>query len=365
MQGYRRRVAQADQFVDALLQAFAPRLEVRDGDVVRCSDHQAGLAIDNHFFAVAHVAAGFVNPDHGRNAQTARQDRGVGKLPAGFGNESADTLVLHVHGIRWRQVISHQDAPVPVLLLFEARFAIRGVQRLLDAPHDVFDVVFASTQISIVHRIEDADDRIALLLQRPLGIATLRADDADRAVVQHRIIQHEQMRFDKRFDVARCIAGNHVEHRAQLRAGRFNRRMETLDFLLELGFGQPDFSNFRVVALQNLRLADAEAARYADAVEHDAHALLSLAEARGYQFHDLRHRFTLVAAVNVQGERAALTGGQHHYAHDAFAVYPFTVLFDFHFGFERRGEVHEFGGGPGMQAQLVYDFDVLREHSGF
>ena len=123
---------------------------------------------------------------------------------------------------RWRQAIakavqtSPQRVSVHSLHQHDAPRCDFSAERLLaeqGLAGAMFDVVFARAQISIVHRFEDADDRIALLLQRPLGIATLGADDADRAVVQHRVIQHEQMRFDKRFNVAGCIAGNHVENR--------------------------------------------------------------------------------------------------------------------------------------------------------
>jgi hypothetical protein len=55
----------------------------------------------------------------------------------------------------------------------------------------------------------------------------------------------------------------------------------------------------------------------------------------------------------------AFTGGKHHHAHDALAIYAAIVFFDFDMRAEVGRELHELCRRSGVQPQLVYDFYVF------
>ena len=60
-----------------------------------------------------------------------------------------------------------------------------------------------------------------------------------------------------------------------------------------------------------------------------------------------------VRAFDVQGEFAAGAGGEHHQAHDAFAVDLFAVFFHKDVARKPVGGLDEERGGPRMNAELV------------
>src|SRR5208283_163912 len=70
-----------------------------------------------------------------------------------------------------------------------------------------------------------------------------------------------------------------------------------------------------------------------------------------------------VVAFAMNDNVAARPGGEHHEAHDAFAVDLFAVLFDEVAAGEFIDEADEHGGGPGMDAELV-EHDELALQSG-
>jgi hypothetical protein len=80
--------------------------------------------------------------------------------------------------------------------------------------------------------------------------------------------------------------------------------------------------------------------------------LVKLSPDEGFEF---GNGLLCVRAANIQGQFAAGAGGEHHQAHDAFAIDFFTVLFDVNFGHKPVGGLHKESGGPGVNAQLVDD----------
>ena len=76
---------------------------------------------------------------------------------------------------------------------------------------------------------------------------------------------------------------------------------------------------------------------------------------------DLHEGLLGVGAAGVDGEFAAGAGGEHHEADDAFAVDFFAVLFHKDFRGELVGGFDKTGGGPGVDALLVQDRQLLAE----
>src|SRR5213082_55090 len=62
-------------------------------------------------------------------------------------------------------------------------------------------------------------------------------------------------------------------------------------------------------------------------------------------------------ATNLQFR--SLSSRQHHQAHDALAIYFFTLFFHPHFGPKPTCHFDEKRGGPGMQTEPVHDRDFL------
>jgi hypothetical protein len=61
----------------------------------------------------------------------------------------------------------------------------------------------------------------------------------------------------------------------------------------------------------------------------------------------------LVVAVNVQIQLGAFAGGEHHDAHDAFAVGLLAVSAQSDIALELRGQADEFGRGTRVHAEFV------------
>ena len=70
----------------------------------------------------------------------------------------------------------------------------------------------------------------------------------------------------------------------------------------------------------------------------------------GFEFDE--HGFGVVTG-GVETDFGAFAGGEHHEAHDAFAVHAFTVFFNKNVGFEFVGDADDHGGGARVDAHLV------------
>ena len=86
--------------------------------------------------------------------------------------------------------------------------------------------------------------------------------------------------------------------------------------------------------------------------------LVKLSLDEGFDFSD---GLSGVCAANVQDQFTAGAGGEHHQAHDAFAVDFFTVLFNKNFSRKPISGFHKESSGPGVNAQLVNDDKFLGE----
>ena len=65
-------------------------------------------------------------------------------------------------------------------------------------------------------------------------------------------------------------------------------------------------------------------------------------------------------ALRMNGEFAAGPGGEHHQAHDAFAVHLFTIFLDENLAIKAIGGLDEQSGGTGVNAEFVRDLKMFR-----
>jgi len=90
--------------------------------------------------------------------------------------------------------------------------------------------------------------------------------------------------------------------------------------------------------------------------------LLSLVELAGEELLQLGEHLGGVFAGGEELDLGAFAGGEHHQAHDGFAVHLLLVLFDEDVGFELVGDAHDHRGRAGMDAHFVLNnqlFGVL------
>jgi len=71
-----------------------------------------------------------------------------------------------------------------------------------------------------------------------------------------------------------------------------------------------------------------------------------------------------VVAFSADNEDGPVAGGEHHEAHDAFAIDLLTVFFDGDIAGELAGGLDELGRGPGVDAELVADGEFAPDYVG-
>lgn len=74
----------------------------------------------------------------------------------------------------------------------------------------------------------------------------------------------------------------------------------------------------------------------------------------GFQF--VEHGFR-GGLVNGKLEFGTLTGSEHHEAHDTFPVHLFFIFFDEDLGLIFICDPHDHGGGPRVDAELIFNFE--------
>ena len=93
-----------------------------------------------------------------------------------------------------------------------------------------------------------------------------------------------------------------------------------------------------------------------------AKVLLAFAELVVDQRDQGVHRSGFILTIRLNHDSRAFACGEHHDTHNAFGVDAAGVAFKIDFTLEAGGELGEFGGGSGVQAQFVDDFNVAFLH---
>ena len=85
-------------------------------------------------------------------------------------------------------------------------------------------------------------------------------------------------------------------------------------------------------------------------------------ELAGDEILDGGKRCVCIRAVRTYGDDGAVTGSEHHEAHDAFSIHFLTVFFHENVRLEAICRFDELGGGAGVDAELVEDGEVFFNH---
>ena len=172
---------------------------------------------------------------------------------------AVDALMLQQHGLGGGQVIGQYDSVHRLPVAAIAVILVPVEQDAQDAIDDVIDIVAAGAQVRVVHLLEHIDDRIALQLESPLGVAAEFTDQFNRCRHQGGIVEHQQVRVDKRRYIDAGLRRNALADRFELTASEFHGGKETGDFAFQQVSGYGAFRHFDAVT-HEVGLADGNAA---------------------------------------------------------------------------------------------------------
>ena len=201
----------------------------------RVHHHFARSAVDDHQGACRNPVAGVVQANHNRHFKRAREDGGVVRAAAGIGGKPADLRPIHLSRQRRRQLVGDQHRGLLHVLQEVARCRHVVPEVHAQAAHQIRDVSFTLAEIRVRHLVEHGAELLENLVERPLGVDALLANELGGAGHQHRIVEHQQLRVEQggqlgapapqqpRSDVDQLLAGARaagVEPRQLLRDAR-------------------------------------------------------------------------------------------------------------------------------------------------
>ena len=179
---------------------FSPAFGARQRLGVRIQDQLVRVAVQHHELPCLDQATRFVKPDDRRNFERARQNRGVIRLAAGIGRESADLGPIHLRRERRRQLVGDQNRGV--IQRAEQIAGGDAVTKIHGEPADeIGDVALALAEVRIRDLVEFGAELVEQLLDGPLGVHPLVSDEGLGAGHEHRIVEHQQLRIEERREV--------------------------------------------------------------------------------------------------------------------------------------------------------------------
>ena len=137
-------------------------------------------AVDHHELSGLNDGAGVVQADDGRHLERAGQDGGVIRPAAGVGGEAAHLRPVDLRGERRRQLVGDQHRRFVDLAQQVARRGHALAQVHPQPADQVGDVALSLAEVGVGDLVEDRAELLEHLLQRPLGVDALLADQRRR-----------------------------------------------------------------------------------------------------------------------------------------------------------------------------------------
>jgi hypothetical protein len=156
----------------------------------------------------------------------------------------------------------------------------------------------------------------------------------------------------------------------QLLACRFYRAAEALNFPLDVCDTDPVLAYVKLVPLNQVTAANRNAAGNPVSGERQRHGaapgrlasvlsgLLMFTEAVLEQRGQSVNGLPLVRAIRLEHEFRADRGRQGQHTHDRLGVHGSRSARDFYVSHETGCAIDQARGGPGVQAQFIYDCDI-------
>ena len=239
--------------------------------LVRVDDHHSLGAVDDQELGLVDQRARMMERHDAGDGEAARDDGSMRGGAAHVGDEAGELMLLEQQHVGRRKVMGDEDRA-----LLTATHRAWDVARLAEqCLHHQFDdvehVVLALAQVVVLHLLELCDKRLGLELERPFGVASLGLDQPARFLRERRILEDHLMHVDERVELGRGVGRDMVTQDGQILADLGDRRLEAHRLL-----GQARLRHHIVGYLQprvgdEVRVADGDAAGYADTVDGEAH----------------------------------------------------------------------------------------------
>jgi hypothetical protein len=296
--------------------------------------------------------------DDRRQAKRSRENRDVRRARPGVSRDARDRVAVELHGEAGRQIVRDENR---VRALWQIdRIVIGQIEQQREQTDlDVLEITHALTK----HGVRGAAESLRPLehddLEGLLGaevLANQLFDGADELLVFENLALHVEDRG--LFSARRTFDA--IANLAQALFCPIERGVQALDLAGDRVVVNDAMTDLRDLPPQEVHRADGDAGRRGNADELSIHSALS--EFIAHQQCERVERLLGVGALGAKGNVGSVFGGEHHDAHDALPVHIEVVLGDRDFGVELRGQLHDLGCGPRVQAILIHDPDGSFDH---
>jgi hypothetical protein len=189
-------------------------------------------AVEHQQLARLDPLARVVQSDDGRDLERACEDGRVIRAAPCIGDETANPGPVHLGRERRGQLVGHQDRCVidPPQQIPRRRDAVPEVHA--QPPHQIGDVAFPLPQVGVGHLVEYRAEFLKHLLDRPLGVHALGADDVGGPRHEHGIVDHQELGIEERRHLG-APAPHALADLGQLFARPRAARLEPAELVLE------------------------------------------------------------------------------------------------------------------------------------
>ena len=160
------------------------------GDARR-QDHFAAFAIDDAGLAAASPVKHAFAGDNGGDFEGAREDRGVARAATDLCDEGLHRLLRQSDRVARREVVGDDDR-VFADIFYGDHARAEGVEK---AVADEVDVAAAFAEVGIAEGVKAGADLVDCSSDGPLGAFAVVDDVPTRALDQHRVGEHQEVRF--------------------------------------------------------------------------------------------------------------------------------------------------------------------------
>src|SRR3989442_1465295 len=170
----------------------------REHLVGRLENDLAGGTVNDHELPWRNAPARIVKADDRRHLERAGENRGVIRAAPRVGREAADFRPIHLRGEGRGQLVGDEHRRFIQLAQKVARRRDTLSQVHLETTDQIGHVAFAFPQVGVGDLVEHGAELLEDLLEGPLGVDLLFADDVRHTGHEHRIVEHQELSVEER-----------------------------------------------------------------------------------------------------------------------------------------------------------------------
>ena len=230
----------------------------------RIENEQTAVTIQEDLLSVPEFLGHVVQSDHRRQPERTGHDGGVGSAAAQIGRQAEHEFAVHRRGIRWRDVVRHQDMGLGQRQKRLRRLPLKVSNN--PARH-VLDVDGALTQVGIVDLAQGIGIMVRHLLKDEFHIAQIRLELAQDFIDQRSIFDHEQVCVENTGILGPDRFRDPLLHFKNLGPRLDQRGFESPDFVRDFTGLDATPRDFIAVVANDMDRSQGEAGRDPDALE--------------------------------------------------------------------------------------------------